>query len=107
MAETIVRCEAEIGSFGENDASTRDPIGLLTVDEMPHHIERAERFGTFSASSPGRSQAVEERPEGGGRTSQDLYRQVEIEVHSLARPPNVMVASGPSSAGPPGALPVS
>ncbi len=56
---------------------------------MPHYIERTERFGTFGASNPRLTQAVEERPEGGGRTSKHLYRQVEIEIHSLSRPPNV------------------
>ncbi len=88
VAETIVGGEAEIGTFGENDASARDPIGLLTIDQMPHHVERTERIGTFGPSNPGRSHAVEQRPERGGGTLQDLYRQVEIEVHSLSQSPD-------------------
>src|SRR3989449_10462163 len=62
VAEAIVGLEAEVGPPCENDAGARDPVGLLTVDQVPHYIERTERVGTFSPFDPGLTQAVEERP---------------------------------------------
>jgi len=80
MPETIIRLKPEIGALGENNARPRDPIGLLAVDQMPHHIEGAECVGTLSAAHPRRIQTVEQRAQGDGRTSQDLDRRVEIEA---------------------------
>src|SRR3989454_4768140 len=81
LAESIVWLEAEVGSPCENDARPRDPVGLLTVDQMPHDIERTERVGAFPAPHPRLAQAVEQRAQRGGRASQQLYRQIEIEFH--------------------------
>src|SRR2546425_8273169 len=81
VAESIVWLEAEVGSPCENDARPRDPVGLLTVDQMPHDIERTERVGAFPAPHPRLAQAVEQRAQRGGRASQQLYRQIEIEFH--------------------------
>src|SRR2546425_6297275 len=81
VAESIVWLEAEVGSPCENDARPRDPVGLLTVDQMPHDIERTERVGAFPAPHPRLAQAVEQRAQRGGRASQQVYRQIEIEFH--------------------------
>ena len=83
VSKAIVGFEADIWSLGKDDAGARDPIGLFTVDEMSDVVERTERFGTFGASNPRLAQAVQERPDAGGRTSKHLYRQVEIEIHRV------------------------
>src|SRR5437773_3347557 len=81
VAEAIVRLEADVRSPREDDACARYPIGLLAVDQMSHHIERTERVGTFSAPGPGLVHAVEQRLERGGRASQYVDGEVEIEIH--------------------------
>src|SRR2546421_3417445 len=81
VAEPIVRLEAEIGPLGKNDARSRDPIGFLTVDEVPYHVERTERFGTLGASDPRLAETVEQRPQRGGRASQYFDRQIQVEIH--------------------------
>src|SRR2546428_1254171 len=81
VAESIVGLEAGVGPPGEHDPRSRDPVGLLTVDQMPHDIERTERFGTFRGPHPRLAQAVEQRAQRGRRASQQVYRQIEIEFH--------------------------
>src|SRR2546428_7505237 len=50
--------------------SSRNPIGFLAVDQMPYHIERAERFGPLVPPHPMLAETIEQRPERGGSTSQ-------------------------------------
>ena len=65
---------------------------ILTVDQVPNIVEHTERAGTFRASHPRRIQAAEQRLERRGRTSQGVYRQIEIEVHRGANVAAVMSA---------------
>src|SRR5438093_1526760 len=81
VAESIVGFEAEFGALRQNDASARDPIGFLTVDEVSYHIERTECFGTLVGSDPRVAETVEQRPERGGRPSQHCDREVQVEIH--------------------------
>jgi hypothetical protein len=83
MPEAIVRLETDIRSLCEHDAGPRDPVGLLAVNQVPHDIEWTERVGTFSASRPRGTHVLEEGPEGGGRTLEDLYGKVKLEVHDF------------------------
>jgi hypothetical protein len=76
VAESIVGLESEIGPLGENDASPGDPIGFLTIDEMPYHIKRTKRLGTFVASDPRLTETVEQRAQRGGRMPQHLFGYV-------------------------------
>src|SRR3989475_9755646 len=61
-------------------------IGFLAVDQMPYHIERAERFGPLVPPHPMLAETIEQRPERGGRTSQHFYRSVQVGIHTATRP---------------------
>src|SRR2546426_10125158 len=46
VAESIVGFEAEFGPLRQNDASARDPIGFLTVDEVPYQDRKSTRLNS-------------------------------------------------------------
>ena len=53
VPKAVVRLEPRIGRPGQDDPRSRNPVGLLPVDEVPDHVEWAERVGPFPASDPG------------------------------------------------------
>src|SRR2546422_581460 len=89
----------------------------LHVAPMSHFIHCWTAGDQDRGTDPGLAQPVEERPERGGRTSQHVYRQVEVEMHrhSLhalsgssacqAAPGSLLPFGSHSSIGLPSALP--
>ena len=47
LGEPVVRFEAAIGTLSEDDSSTWDPIGALSVNQVPDDVKRTERIWTF------------------------------------------------------------
>src|SRR5919109_1269418 len=96
MSEAIVRLESEISSLREDDARTRNPVGLLAIDEMTDDVEWTERVGSFCAANPRFIQAVEQASQCGRRSAKDARCQCEIEVHDGLYPFRAIGASARS-----------
>ena len=71
VAKSIVRLEPRIGDARENDACTRNPVGLLAVDQVTDDIERTEGPGSLVGAHPGLGKAAEKRAQHGGSPRQD------------------------------------
>ena len=71
LGEPVVGFEAAIGTLSEDDPSTRDPIGALSVNQMAKHVKRTEGIGTFIGGGPGFLEPAEQRSECRGRTLED------------------------------------
>ena len=52
VAEAVVRLEPRIGPAGEDDARPGNPVGLLAVDQVAHHVEGAEGLGRPRCPAP-------------------------------------------------------
>src|SRR5688572_26499861 len=83
VPESIVRLEPRAWSAREDDARARDPVRLLTVDQMSDDIEGAERLRAFVAANPRLGQAAKQGLQRRRRTREHIDRQIEIEVHDV------------------------
>ncbi len=59
VPESIVRLEAQALPTRENDAGARNPIGLLTIDQMSDDIKGAEGIRALGATDPGVGEATQ------------------------------------------------
>ena len=80
MAETVVRLEAKALAAREDDARTRNPVGLLAIDEMAHDVEWAEGVGPLCSSRPGVTDSPQQRVQCREGAAQDLDRALETEL---------------------------
>jgi hypothetical protein len=82
VPEPIVGLEGRIRAPGEDDASPGDPVGFLSVDEMPDDVEWAECLGPFRAAAPCLIDVVQKGVQHAGSSSQHIGRTLEMESHA-------------------------
>jgi hypothetical protein len=58
MPEAVVGLEELVGTFGQDDPGSRDPIRLLAVNQVTDDIEGTECVGTFHCPGPGSRKPV-------------------------------------------------
>ena len=65
----------------QDNSYARDPIGQLTVHEVPDNIEWAEGLRSFSAIQPRRGLPSQQSIDDGGRLRQYLNRLSDLKLH--------------------------
>jgi len=81
LREAIVAIERTRLAVLEDDAGARDPVGLLAVDQVPDHVEGAERLRPFGAARPCVGQAAQHRVERRGGALEHGGRCVQRKLH--------------------------
>src|SRR3954464_11252726 len=58
LGEPVERLECPTPPLLDDDARARDPVGALTLDQVPHDVERAPRVGALVRVGPRRGQSL-------------------------------------------------
>lgn len=82
MSKSIVGLEARVSPLRENDPRARNPVRLLSVDEMPNHIERTKGVRPLVGTDPLVWKTVEQGVQRCRGASQDSGRAVESKLQS-------------------------
>lgn len=93
MPKSIVGLEARVSPLRENDPRARNPVGLLSVDEVPNHIERTERVRPLVGAGPLVWKAVEKGVQRSRSASKDSGCAVESKLHVRLPSPDYWLGS--------------
>lgn len=67
--------------MGQQDFGAGDPVGALTVDQVPHDVEGAPRIGAFGCPDPGLRKVRQQMTEDHRSPGQERERIFEGESH--------------------------